>query len=126
MSDTLDFTCADPTIIAESSKTFLDKLDLLDKKLFAILFLLIRCLVKKHGSKKLRSKLNLKLEMKENKLENLEKEVSELIKLSQQLKEINEHLLKKNIQQSKDIHILVRKLDIAKEGITRIVKKYKV
>ena len=64
--------------------------------------------------------------MKENKLENLEKEVSELIKLSQQLKEINEHLLKKNIQQSKDIHILVRKLDIAKEGITKIVKKYKV
>tara|TARA_Y100000768_G_scaffold379899_1_gene356252 strand:- start:367 stop:561 length:195 start_codon:yes stop_codon:yes gene_type:complete len=64
--------------------------------------------------------------MKENKLENLEKEVSELIKLSQQLKEINEHLLKKNVQQSKDIHKLVKKLDIAKEGITKIVKKYKV
>tara|TARA_B100000609_G_C16861832_1_gene255538 strand:- start:164 stop:358 length:195 start_codon:yes stop_codon:yes gene_type:complete len=64
--------------------------------------------------------------MKENKLENLEKEVSELIKLSQQLKEINEHLLKKNIKQTKEIHKLVKKLDIAKEGITRIVKKYKV
>ena len=64
--------------------------------------------------------------MKENKLENLEKEVSELIKLSQQLKEINEHLLKKNTQQSKDINTLVKKLDLAKEGITKIVKKYKV
>ena len=46
--------------------------------------------------------------MKENKLENLEKEVSELIKLSQQLKEINEHLLKKNIKQTKEIHKLVQ------------------
>ena len=64
--------------------------------------------------------------MKENKLENLEKEVSELIKLSQQLKEINDHLLKKNIKQTQEIHKLVKKLDIAKEGITRIVKKYKV
>ena len=46
----------------------------------------------KHGSKKIRSKLNLNGKMKENKFENLENEVHELIKLSQQLKEVNEHL----------------------------------
>ena len=38
--------------------------------------------------------------MSENKLDNLETEVHELIKLSQQLKEINDHLSKKNIELS--------------------------
>ena len=56
----------------------------------------------KHGSKKIRSKLNLNRKMKENKFENLENEVHELIKLSQQLKEVNEHLSKKNLQLSKE------------------------
>ena len=40
--------------------------------------------------------------MSENKLDNLETEVHELIKLSQQLKEINDHLSKKNIELSKE------------------------
>ena len=43
----------------------------------------------KHGSKKIRSKLNLNNKMSENKLENLENEINELIKLSQQLKAVS-------------------------------------
>ena len=39
--------------------------------------------------------------MTENKFENLEKEVNELIKLSQQLKEVNDHLAKKKRKVSK-------------------------
>ena len=56
--------------------------------------------------------------MSENKLDNLETEVHELIKLSQQLKEINDHLSKKNIELSKENNKLSEKLDIAKDGIT--------
>ena len=52
--------------------------------------------------------------MAENKLENLEKEVKELIKLSQQLKEVNDHLSKKNIQLSKENNQLTQNLDLAK------------
>ena len=81
--------------------------------------------MKKHGSKKLSSKLNLKKKMTENKLENLEKEVNELIKLSQQLKEVNDHLSKKNIQLSKENNQLTQNLDLAKEGISKIIKSHK-
>ena len=78
----------------------------------------------KHGSKKIRSKLNLN-KMSENKLENLENEINELIKLSQQLKEVNEHLSKKNSLLSKENNKLSKNLDIAKDGISKIIKKYK-
>ena len=60
--------------------------------------------------------------MAENKLENLEKEVKELIKLSQQLKEVNDHLSKKNILLSKENNQLTQNLDVAKEGISKIIK----
>jgi TATA-binding protein-associated factor Taf7 len=79
----------------------------------------------KHGSKKIRSKLNLNNKMSENKLENLENEIDELIKLSQQLKEVNEHLSKKNSLLSKENNKLSKNLDIAKDGISKIIKKYK-
>mgnify|MGYP001483077201 CR=1 FL=1 len=79
----------------------------------------------KHGSKKIRSKLNLNNKMSENKLENLENEINELIKLSQQLKEVNEHLSKKNSLLSKENNKLSKNLDIAKDGISKIIKKYK-
>ena len=79
----------------------------------------------KHGSKKLRSKLNLNQKMSENKFENLEKEVHELIKLSQQLKEVNDHLSKKNLSLTRDNTQLSKKLDIAKDGISKIIKSHK-
>ena len=63
--------------------------------------------------------------MSENKFENLEKEVRELIKLSQQLKEVNDHLSKKNRSLTRDNNQLSKKLDIAKEGIAKIIKSHK-
>ena len=70
------------------------------------------------------SKLNL-TEMSENKLDNLEKEVRELIKLSQQLKEVNDHLSNKNVQLLKENNKLSEKLELAKEGIVKIIKNHK-
>ena len=64
--------------------------------------------------------------MSKNKLEVLEDEINDLIKLSQQLKEVNEHLSKKNNQLSKENNQLSENLDIAKDGISKIIKKYKV
>ncbi len=63
--------------------------------------------------------------MSENKFESLEKEVLELIKLSQQLKEVNEHLSKKNQQLSQENNQLAKNLNTAKEGIAKIIKTYK-
>ena len=63
--------------------------------------------------------------MSENKLDNLEKEVRELIKLSQQLKEVNDHLSNKNVQLSKENNKLSEKLELAKEGIVKIIKNHK-
>jgi len=63
--------------------------------------------------------------MSENKFENLEKEVHELIKLSQQLKEVNDHLSKKNLSLTRDNTQLSKKLDIAKDGISKIIKSHK-
>ena len=59
------------------------------------------------------------------KIENLEHEVHELIKLSQQLTEVNEHRSKKNLQLSKENNLLSENLEVAKDGISRIIKKYK-
>ena len=118
-------TKAEATIIAESSKTLSDNFNLLSEKLFFIVKSKYKCFLWKHGSKNLSSKLNLKVKMAENKLENLEKEVKELIKLSQQLKEVNDHLSKKNILLSKENNQLTQNLDVAKEGISKIIKSYK-
>ena len=63
--------------------------------------------------------------MSENKLDNLEIEVRELIKLSQQLKEVNDHLSNKNVQLSKENNKLSEKLELAKEGIVKIIKNHK-
>ena len=63
--------------------------------------------------------------MSENKFDNLEKEVSELIKLSQQLKEVIDHLSKKNLELSKENNKLSKNLDIAKKGIKKIIQSYK-
>ena len=63
--------------------------------------------------------------MSENKLDNLEKEVREIIKLSQQLKEVNDHLSNKNVQLSKENNKLSEKLELAKEGIVKIIKNHK-
>ena len=63
--------------------------------------------------------------MSENKLDNLEKEVRELIKLSQQLKEVKDHLSNKNVQLSKENNKLSEKLELAKEGIVKIIKNHK-
>ena len=63
--------------------------------------------------------------MSENKFDNLESEVHELIKLSQQLKEVNDHLAKKNKPLSKENNRLSKNLEVAKEGITKIIKSHK-
>ena len=63
--------------------------------------------------------------MSENKFDNLESEVHELIKLSQQLKDVNDHLAKKNIELSKENNRISKKLEVAKEGITKIIKSHK-
>ena len=63
--------------------------------------------------------------MSENKFDNLESEVHELIKLSQQLKEVNDNLAKKNIQLSKENNRLSKNIEVAKEGIAKIIKSYK-
>ena len=63
--------------------------------------------------------------MSENKFDNLESEVHELIKLSQQLKEVNDHIAKKNIELSKENNRISKKLEVAKEGITKIIKSHK-
>ena len=63
--------------------------------------------------------------MSENKLDNLEKEVRELIKLSQQLKEVNDHLSNKNVQLSMENNKLSEKLELAKKGIVKIIKNHK-
>ena len=62
--------------------------------------------------------------MSENKLDNLENEVRELIKLSQQLKEVNDHLVKKNLQLSKENNKISKNLEVAKEGIAKICLLY--
>ena len=63
--------------------------------------------------------------MSENKFESLEIERLELIKLSQQLKEVNEHLSKKNQQLSQENNQLAKNLNTAKEVIAKIIKTYK-
>ena len=50
--------------------------------------------------------------------------MKELIKLSQQLKEVNDHLSKKTIQLSQENNQLAKNLNTAKEGIAKSYKSY--
>ena len=63
--------------------------------------------------------------MSEEKFQKLETEVRQLIKVSQQLKEVNEDLSTKNSTLRKENRDLEESLDKAKQGISKIIKRYK-
>ncbi len=63
--------------------------------------------------------------MSEEKFHKLESEVRQLIKVSQQLKEVNEDLSNKNTRLRKENRDLEESLDKAKQGISKIIKRYK-
>ena len=63
--------------------------------------------------------------MSEEKFQELEIEVRQLIKLSQQLKEVNEDLSNKNSTLRKENRDLEESLNKAKIGISQIIKRYK-
>ena len=63
--------------------------------------------------------------MSEEKFQKLELEVRQLIKVSQQLKEVNEDLSNKNNRLRKENRDLEESLDKAKQGIAKIIKRYK-
>ena len=63
--------------------------------------------------------------MSEKKFQILETEVKKLIKVSQQLKEVNEDLSNKNSLLNKENRDLEESLNKAKKGISQIIKRYK-
>ena len=63
--------------------------------------------------------------MSEEKFQELETEVRQLIKVSQQLKEVNEDLSNKNSTLRKANRDLEESLNKAKIGISQIIKRYK-
>ena len=63
--------------------------------------------------------------MSEEKFQKLETEVRQLIKVSQQLKEVNEDLSSKNSMLRREKRDLEESLDKAKKGISQIIKRYK-
>ena len=63
--------------------------------------------------------------MSEEKFQKLELEVRQLIKVSQQLKEVNDDLSNKNNRLRKENRDLEESLDKAKQGISEIIKRYK-
>ena len=63
--------------------------------------------------------------MSEEKFQKLESEVRQLIKVSQQLKEVNEDLSNKNTRLRKENRDLEESLYRAKQGISKIIKRYK-
>ena len=63
--------------------------------------------------------------MSEEKFQELETEVRQLIKVSQQLKEVNEDLSIKNSTLRKENRDLEESLNKAKIGISQIIKRYK-
>ena len=63
--------------------------------------------------------------MSEEKFQKLETEVRHLIKVSQQLKEVNEDLSNKNSTLRKENRDLEESLNKAKKGISQIIKRYK-
>ena len=63
--------------------------------------------------------------MSEEKFQILETEVKKLIKVSQQLKEVNEDLSNKNSLLNKENRDLEESLNKAKKGISQIIKRYK-
>ena len=63
--------------------------------------------------------------MSEEKFQILETEVKKLIKVSQQLKEVNEDLSNKNSLLNKENRDLEESLNKTKKGISQIIKRYK-
>ena len=63
--------------------------------------------------------------MSEEKFQKLETEVRQLVKVSQQLKEVNEDLSTKNSMLTKENRDLEESLGKAKKGISQIIKRYK-
>tara|TARA_Y100001936_G_C15634748_1_gene438350 strand:+ start:45 stop:239 length:195 start_codon:yes stop_codon:yes gene_type:complete len=63
--------------------------------------------------------------MSEEKFQKLDSEVRQLIKASQQLKEVNEDLSNKNSKLRKENRDLEESLNKAKQGIAQIIKRYK-
>ena len=63
--------------------------------------------------------------MSKEKFQKLESEVRQLIKVSQQLKEVNEDLSNKNTRLRKENRDLEESLDKAKQGMSKIIKRYK-
>ena len=63
--------------------------------------------------------------MSEDNFQTLELEVKKLIKASQQLKEVNEDLSRKNSKLNKQNKDLEESLNRAKKGINQIINRYK-
>ncbi|HJL96055.1 MAG: hypothetical protein CMD53_03225 [Gammaproteobacteria bacterium] len=63
--------------------------------------------------------------MPEKKFQELEIEVKQLIKISQQLKDVNEDLFQKNSSLLEENKNLSKSLGVAKNGISKIINKYK-
>tara|TARA_B100000475_G_C14804540_1_gene233430 strand:+ start:48 stop:242 length:195 start_codon:yes stop_codon:yes gene_type:complete len=63
--------------------------------------------------------------MSEEKFQELETDVRKLIKVSRQLKEVNEDLSNKNSILRKEKKDLEESLNKAKKGISQIIKRYK-
>jgi|TARA_Y100001970_G_scaffold130526_1_gene160925 hypothetical protein len=63
--------------------------------------------------------------MSDKKLDELEKEVDELITLSQKLREINLDLLEKNNKLGKEVAKLNKILDTSQIKIEKLIKDYK-
>ncbi len=63
--------------------------------------------------------------MSEEKFQELETDVRKLIKVSRQLKEVNEDLSNKNSTLRKEKKDLEESLNKAKKGISQIIKRYK-
>ena len=63
--------------------------------------------------------------MSEEKFQELETDVRKLIKVSRQLKEVNEDLSNKNSILRKEKKDLEESLNRAKKGISQIIKRYK-
>ena len=63
--------------------------------------------------------------MSEEKFQELETDVRKLIKVSRQLKEVNEDLSNKNSILRKEKKDLEESLNKAKNGISQIIKRYK-
>ena len=81
-----------------------------------------------HGGKKNLWKLNLSSlenKMTDQNFQNLELEIKELMKVSRQLKEINDHLVSKNKLLTSENINLEGSISKAKADIKKVIKKIK-